>query len=288
MLPGDPVYDVMKRGSGKQKVATTMAFVRLLKDLLKDKEIGWRFVPIIPDEARTFGMDSLFPTLKIYSPHGQHYTSVDRELMLSYKEDTKGVILHEGINEAGSTASWTAVGSSYATHGVPMIPIYIFYSMFGFQRTGDAFWAAGDQMTRGFVLGATAGRTTLNGEGLQHEDGHSLLLASTNPAAVSYDPAFGFEVGAHRPGRAAPDVRRQAGEHLLLPHALQRAVRPAGRARGRRRRGHPARASTATPPPPRATGPRRRSSRPASRCSGRWRRSGCCRSTGTCRPTSGR
>ncbi len=195
VLPGDPVYDVMKRGSGKQQVATTMAFVRLLKDLVKDKEIGWRFVPVIPDEARTFGMDSLFPTMKIYSPHGQHYTSVDRELMLSYKEDTKGVILHEGINEAGSTASWTAVGSSYATHGIPMIPIYIFYSMFGFQRTGDAFWAAGDQMVRGFVLGATAGRTTLNGEGLQHEDGHSLLLASTNPAAVSYDPAFSFELG---------------------------------------------------------------------------------------------
>jgi pyruvate dehydrogenase E1 component len=195
VLPGDPVYDVMKRGSGKQKVATTMAFVRMLKDLIKDKEIGWRFVPIIPDEARTFGLDSLFPSLKIYSPHGQRYTSVDRELVLSYKEDTKGVILHEGINEAGSTASFTAVGSSYATHGVPMIPIYIFYSMFGFQRTGDGFWAAADQMTRGFVLGATAGRTTLNGEGLQHEDGHSMLLASTNPAAVSYDPAFSFEVG---------------------------------------------------------------------------------------------
>jgi pyruvate dehydrogenase E1 component len=194
VLPGDPVYDVMKRGSGKQKVATTMAFVRLLKELMKDKEIGWRLVPVIPDEARTFGLDSLFPTAKIYSPHGQNYLSVDRELVLSYKEDKAGVILHEGINEAGSTASWTAVGSSYATHGIPMIPIYIFYSMFGFQRTGDAFWAAGDQMVRGFVLGATAGRTTLNGEGLQHEDGHSPLLASTNPACVSYDPAFGFEV----------------------------------------------------------------------------------------------
>jgi pyruvate dehydrogenase E1 component len=209
VLPGDPVYDVMKRGSGKQAVATTMAFVRLLKDLMKDKEIGWRFVPIIPDEARTFGMDSLFPTAKIYSPHGQRYTSVDRELMLSYKEDRKGVILHEGINEAGSTASWTAAGSSYATHGVPMIPIYIFYSMFGFQRTGDGFWAAADQMTRGFVLGATAGRTTLNGEGLQHEDGHSHLLASTNPAAVSYDPAFSFELG-HIVQDA---LRRMYGEH---------------------------------------------------------------------------
>jgi pyruvate dehydrogenase E1 component len=195
VLPGDPVYDVMRRGSGKQQVATTMAFVRMLKDLMKDKEIGWRFVPIVPDEARTFGMDSLFPTAKIYSPHGQKYTSVDSELVLSYKEDEKGVILHEGINEAGSTASWTAVGTSYATHGVPMIPLYIFYSMFGFQRTGDGFWAASDQMTQGFVLGATAGRTTLNGEGLQHEDGHSLLLASSNPAVVAYDAAFAFELG---------------------------------------------------------------------------------------------
>ncbi|WP_207782747.1 pyruvate dehydrogenase (acetyl-transferring), homodimeric type [Phytoactinopolyspora limicola] len=195
VLPGDKVYEVARRGSGKQSVATTMAFVRLLKDLLKDKEIGHRIVPVIPDEARTFGMDSLFPTLKIYSPHGQNYTSVDRELFLSYKESTDGQILHEGINEAGSVASWTAVGTSYATHGEPMIPIYIFYSMFGFQRTGDGFWAAADQMTRGFVLGATAGRTTLNGEGLQHEDGHSVLLAATNPAVVHYDPAYGFEVG---------------------------------------------------------------------------------------------
>ena len=193
--PADSTYESVKRGSGQQEVATTMAFVRLLKDLVKDPEIGKRFVPIIPDEARTFGMNSLFPTLKIYSPLGQTYASVDRELMLSYKESTSGVILHEGINEAGSTASFTAVGSSYSTHDEPMIPIYIFYSMFGFQRTGDAFWAAADQMCRGFVVGATAGRTTLNGEGLQHEDGHSPLLASTNPAVVAYDPAFGYEVG---------------------------------------------------------------------------------------------
>ncbi|MEI7930219.1 MAG: pyruvate dehydrogenase (acetyl-transferring), homodimeric type [Actinomycetes bacterium] len=196
-LPQPPIetYESVIRGSGHQEVATTMAFVRLLKDLLKDPGIGKHLVPIIPDEARTFGMDSLFPSLKIYSPHGQNYTSVDRELMLSYKESTSGVILHEGINEAGSTASFTAVGTSYSTHDVPMIPIYIFYSMFGFQRTGDAFWAAADQMARGFVMGATAGRTTLNGEGLQHEDGHSHLLASTNPAVVCYDPAFGYELG---------------------------------------------------------------------------------------------
>ena len=193
--PDDSVYDSVKRGSGAQEIATTMAFVRMLKDLIKDPGLGSRIVPIIPDEARTFGMDSLFPTLKIYSPHGQQYQPVDRELMLSYKESTSGVILHEGINEAGAVASFTAVGSSYSTHDEPMIPMYIFYSMFGFQRTGDAFWAAADQLVRGFVIGATAGRTTLNGEGLQHEDGHSHLLASTNPAVVAYDPAFAFELG---------------------------------------------------------------------------------------------
>ena len=193
--PADTAYESVRRGSGQQEVATTMAFVRMLKDLVKDPGLGNRIVPIIPDEARTFGLDSLFPTLKIYSPHGQQYLAVDRELMLSYKESTSGVILHEGINEAGSVASFTAVGSSYSTHNEPMIPIYIFYSMFGFQRTGDAFWAAADQLVRGFVLGATAGRTTLNGEGLQHEDGHSHLLAATNPAVVAYDPAFAYEVG---------------------------------------------------------------------------------------------
>ncbi|MGW4461722.1 pyruvate dehydrogenase (acetyl-transferring), homodimeric type [Micromonospora sp. NPDC004704] len=203
-IPGPERFADVKRGSGKQKIATTMAFVRLLKDVMKDREFGKRWVPIIPDEARTFGMDSLFPTQKIYSPHGQKYTSVDRELFLSYKESTTGQILHEGINEAGSVASFTAAGSSYATHDEPMIPLYIFYSMFGFQRTGDAFWAAADQMARGFVLGATAGRTTLNGEGLQHEDGHSHLIAATNPAVVAYDPAFAFEMahilenGLHR------------------------------------------------------------------------------------------
>jgi pyruvate dehydrogenase E1 component len=194
-MPDDSVYESVKRGSGHQEIATTMAFVRMLKDLVKDPALGARIVPIIPDEARTFGMDSLFPSMKIYSPHGQKYTAVDRELMLSYKESTSGVILHEGINEAGSVASFTAVGSSYSTHDEPMIPIYVFYSMFGFQRTGDAFWAAADQLVRGFVIGATAGRTTLNGEGLQHEDGHSQLLAATNPAVVSYDPAFAFELG---------------------------------------------------------------------------------------------
>ncbi|MDT5176045.1 MAG: pyruvate dehydrogenase component, partial [Mycobacterium sp.] len=193
-LPSRDVYKSLKKGSGKQPVATTMAIVRTFKELLRDKEIGKRIVPIIPDEARTFGMDSWFPSLKIYNRNGQLYTAVDAELMLAYKESEIGQILHEGINEAGSTASFTAVGTSYSTHNEPMIPIYIFYSMFGFQRTGDGMWAAADQMARGFALGATAGRTTLTGEGLQHADGHSLLLASTNPAVVAYDPAFAYEI----------------------------------------------------------------------------------------------
>ena len=193
-LPDEKPYEVIKGGSGKQEVASTMAFVRLLKELMKDKEIGHRIVPIIPDEARTFGLDSIFPTAKIFNTHGQNYTAVDADMMLSYKESETGQIMHMGINEAGSAAVMQAVGTSYATLGEPLIPVYIFYSMFGFQRTGDAFWAAGDQMARGFVIGATAGRTTLTGEGTQHMDGHSPLLASTNPAVVSYDPAYGYEV----------------------------------------------------------------------------------------------
>lgn len=193
-LPGEETYDLLKKGSGKQEVATTMGFARLLKDLLKDKDFGHRLVPIIPDEARTFGMDAYFPTAKIYNPHGQTYTSVDREQLLAYKESIEGQILHTGINEAGAFAAFTAMGTSYSTHGEPMVPIYVFYSMFGFQRTGDAMWAAGDQMARGFIMGATAGRTTLTGEGLQHADGHSPLLASTNSAVVTYDPAYSYEL----------------------------------------------------------------------------------------------
>jgi pyruvate dehydrogenase E1 component len=194
-LPEESAYEVARRGSGKQEIATTMAFARLLKDLLKSKEFGHRIVPIIPDEARTFGMDAYFPTAKIYNPNGQHYTSVDRELLLAYQESVQGQILHVGINEAGAFSAFTAAGTSYSTHGEPLIPVYIFYSMFGFQRTGDAMWAAGDQMARGFIMGATAGRTTLTGEGLQHADGQSPLLASTNPSVVAYDPAYGYELG---------------------------------------------------------------------------------------------
>jgi len=192
--PPDSVYQDMMQGSGKQSVATTMAFVRILKDLMKDPVIGDRFVPVIPDEARTFGMDSLFPTAKIYSPFGQTYEAVDRNLLLSYKESERGQILHEGISEAGAMGSVIAAGSSYATHGTHMIPVYVFYSMFGWQRTGDEMWALGDQLGRGFLLGATAGRTTLTGEGLQHNDGHSVLLASVSEACVSYDPAWAYEV----------------------------------------------------------------------------------------------
>ncbi|MBA3620778.1 MAG: pyruvate dehydrogenase (acetyl-transferring), homodimeric type, partial [Euzebyales bacterium] len=193
-LPTHDLYGELKKGSGKHEVATTMAFVRLLKDLLKHKDLGKRIVPIVPDEARTFGMDSLFPQQKIYSPHGQNYDAVDREMLLSYKESQQGQILHEGITEAGSMGSFAAAGTSYATFGEHMLPIYIFYSMFGFQRTGDSIWSAADQRARGFLLGATAGRTTLNGEGLQHEDGQSLLLAATNPAVVTYDASFAFEL----------------------------------------------------------------------------------------------
>lgn len=193
-LPDDSAYAIGKKGSGTQEVATTMAFVRILKDILRSKDFGNRVVPIIPDEARTFGMDAFFPNAKIYNPRGQHYTSVDRELLLAYKESPQGQILHVGINEAGALAAFTAIGTSYATQGEPLIPVYVFYSMFGFQRTGDAIWAAGDMMSRGFMIGATAGRTTLTGEGLQHADGHSPILAATNPAVVSYDPAYGYEI----------------------------------------------------------------------------------------------
>ncbi|EST36384.1 pyruvate dehydrogenase E1 [Streptomycetaceae bacterium MP113-05] len=207
-LPDDKPYATVRKGSGQQQVATTMAFVRLLKDLMRDKEIGRRFVLIAPDEYRTFGMDSFFPSAKIYNPLGQTYESVDRELLLAYKESPTGQLLHDGITEAGCTASLIAAGSAYATHGEPLIPVYVFYSMFGFQRTGDQFWQMADQLARGFVLGATAGRTTLTGEGTQHADGHSMLLAATNPACVAYDPAFGFEI-AHivRDG-----LRRMYGE----------------------------------------------------------------------------
>jgi pyruvate dehydrogenase E1 component len=188
-------YDEFKKGTGEdQPVSTTMAFARLSAKLVRDPGMGKNVVPIIPDEARTFGMEALFKQIGIYAPGGQKYDPVDSNFVLSYVEKANGQLLEEGINEAGSMASYTAAGSAYATHGVPMIPFYIFYSMFGFQRTMDLIWAASDQRARGFLLGATAGRTTLNGEGLQHQDGHSLLLASAMPNVRAYDPAFAYEV----------------------------------------------------------------------------------------------
>ncbi|GAB3702531.1 pyruvate dehydrogenase (acetyl-transferring), homodimeric type [Mariniluteicoccus flavus] len=216
-LPADKVYaPLLAKPDGDKvpKVATTQAFVRLLRDLMRDKGIGQRIVPIAPDEFRTFGMDSMFPTAKIYNPAGQNYESVDRKLLLSWKESAQGQLLHEGISEAGALSSFTAAGTAYATHGEPMIPVYLFYSMFGFQRVGDFIWAAADQMTRGFLIGATAGRTTLTGEGLQHADGHSPLLAATNPAVVHYDPAFAFEV-AHI---VQDGLRRMYGSSEDHPH----------------------------------------------------------------------
>ncbi len=195
-MPTDSTFEELRKGSGEQAVSTTMGFTRLLRNLARDEHIGQWVVPIIPDEGRTFGMDSLFPALKIYASQGQKYEPVDHDLLLSYAESAKGQILEEGITEAGSMASFIAAGTAYATRGVPTIPFYTFYSMFGFQRVGDLIWQAADARARGFLMGATAGRTTLPGEGLQHQDGHSLVLASTVPPCQSYDPAFAYEVAA--------------------------------------------------------------------------------------------
>jgi pyruvate dehydrogenase E1 component len=195
-LPSDDAFREFDAGSGQQSVSTTMGFTRLLRNLARDTSFGERVVPIIPDEARTFGMDSLFRELKIYASQGQKYEPVDHDLLLSYTESSSGQILEEGITEAGSLASFIAAGTAYSTRGVEMVPFYTFYSMFGFQRVGDLIWQAADARTRGFLLAATAGRTTLMGEGLQHQDGHSLVLASTVPPCKAYDPAFAYEVAA--------------------------------------------------------------------------------------------
>ena len=194
-LPGPDTYAEMYAGSGKVEASTTSAFTRLLRNLARAEGFGAHVVPIVPDEARTFGMDSLFRELKIYASKGQLYEPVDAAMLLSYSEAQDGQILEEGITESGSLASWTAAATSYATRGVPMVPFFVFYSMFGFQRVGDLIWNASDARARGFLLGATAGRTTLQGEGLQHQDGHSLILASAFPVCQAYDPAFAYEVG---------------------------------------------------------------------------------------------
>ena len=192
-----PALDKFKgqlESTGDREISTTMAFVRILTTLLRDKQIGKNVVPIVPDESRTFGMEGLFRSVGIYNPLGQTYTPEDRDQMMFYKESLDGQVLQEGINEAGAMADWIAAATSYSNHGVPMIPFFIYYSMFGFQRIGDLAWAAGDSRARGFMLGGTAGRTTLNGEGLQHEDGHSHILAGTIPNCISYDPTFSYEV----------------------------------------------------------------------------------------------
>ncbi|MEV7995132.1 pyruvate dehydrogenase (acetyl-transferring), homodimeric type [Streptomyces sp. NPDC086077] len=207
--PPDKSFQASAQGSGNQEIATTTALVRLVKDLMRETDTGRRWVPIVPDEARTFGMESFFPAFGIYSPVGQNYEPVDRDQLLYYREARDGQVLNEGITEAGSMASFTAAATSYATHGEPMIPFYIFYAMFGWQRTADQMWALADQLGRGFLVGATAGRTTMTGEGLQHGDGHSHLIASTNPAAVAYDPAFAYEIAVIiREG-----LRRMYGAH---------------------------------------------------------------------------
>ncbi len=242
-LPDDASFAELRNGSGEQSVSTTMGFTRLLRNLCRDPQIGQHVVPIIPDEGRTFGMDSLFPALKIYASQGQKYEPVDHDLLLSYAESAKGQILEEGITEAGSMASFIAAGTAYATRGVPTIPFYTFYSMFGFQRVGDLIWQAADARTRGFLMGATAGRTTLLGEGLQHQDGHSLVLASTVPPCQAYDPSFAYEVAAivqagidrmYSPTSTDPDVFYYItlyNENYLMP-AMPEALDPAHVVRG--------------------------------------------------------
>jgi len=193
-IPGLDKFKAQLESTGEREISTTMAFVRILTTLLRDKKIGKQVVPIVPDESRTFGMEGLFRSVGIYNPLGQNYTPEDADQMMFYKESKDGQVLQEGINEAGAMADWIAAATSYSTHGVPMIPFYIYYSMFGFQRIGDLAYAAGDSRARGFMLGGTAGRTTLNGEGLQHQDGHSHILAATVPNCISYDPTFSYEV----------------------------------------------------------------------------------------------
>ena len=193
-MPELSAFERFLKSTDDREISTTMAFVRILQLLVRDKNIGKHVVPIVPDESRTFGMEGMFRQLGIWNQQGQLYTPQDHDQLMFYKEDKHGQILQEGINEAGGMCDWIAAATSYSTHGVPMIPFYIFYSMFGFQRVGDLCWAAGDMRSRGFLLGGTAGRTTLNGEGLQHEDGHSHMLSATVPNCISYDPTFAYEV----------------------------------------------------------------------------------------------
>jgi pyruvate dehydrogenase E1 component len=194
-VPGLDTFAALLKASGEgRELSTTMAIVRIMNTLLKDKQIGKNIVPIVPDESRTFGMEGMFRQYGIWNQQGQKYVPEDHDQLMFYKESETGQVLQEGINEAGAMADWIAAGTAYSVHGVQMVPFYIFYSMFGMQRTMDLCWAAADQRTRGFLIGGTAGRTTLNGEGLQHEDGHSQLMANMIPNCISYDPTFQYEV----------------------------------------------------------------------------------------------
>ena len=209
-IPALSAFKAQLEGSGKREISSTMAFVRILATLVRDKELGKRVVPIVPDEARTFGMEGMFRQLGIYSSEGQLYEPEDSDELAAYKESKSGQVLEEGINEAGAFAAWIAAATSYSTHHYTLLPFYVYYSMFGFQRVGDLAWAAGDLQAKGFLLGGTAGRTTLNGEGLQHQDGHSHLLASTVPNCISYDPAYAFELAV---------IIRRGLEHMYVEQA---------------------------------------------------------------------
>ena len=237
VVPGLSAFERFLKSTDDREISTTMAFVQILQLLVRDKNLGKHIVPIVPDESRTFGMEGMFRQLGIWNQQGQLYTPEDADQLMFYKEKKDGQILQEGINEAGGMCDWIAAATSYSTHGVPMIPFYIFYSMFGFQRIGDLAWAAGDMRARGFLLGGTAGRTTLNGEGLQHEDGHSHMISATVPNCVSYDPTFGYEVAVIIQDGLRRMVRRAAGL-LLLPDRDERELRAAGDAGRRRARHH--------------------------------------------------
>jgi len=226
-VPDLSIFDALLQGSGEREMSTTMAFVRMLTSLARDKKVGKNVVPIVPDEARTFGMEGMFRQLGIYSSVGQLYTPQDKEQVMFYKEDKTGQILEEGINEAGSMSSWIAAATAYSSHGINMIPFYIYYSMFGFQRIGDLAWAAGDMQARGFLIGGTAGRTTLAGEGLQHQDGHGLMMASTIPNCVAYDPCFAYELAVIIHDGMRRMVQEQENVYYYITTMNENYVQPA-------------------------------------------------------------
>ena len=229
-------FEAQLKSSGEREISTTMAFVQMLTKLMRDKSLGKRIVPIVPDESRTFGMEGMFRQFGIFSQVGQLYRPQDAEQLMYYKEDKNGQVLEEGINEAGAMSAWIAAATSYSVSNQPMIPFYVYYSMFGFQRTGDLAWAAGDMRARGFLVGGTSGRTTLNGEGLQHEDGHSHILSATIPNCVSYDPTFSYEVAVI----VRDGLRRMIAEQEDVFYYLDPAQRElsAPRHASRRRGGH--------------------------------------------------